>query len=243
MVMKILGMIARHVTILNILLAIAVALTGMGIVFPLTRMDYRYRLPRVAQQAALPAEDPVDNTPQPLPTDYAVIGEMSLFHPERITPMDKKAEMPKPELILYGTIIDDKQQVAFVEDKKAPITSPGRGKRQSMIKKGSVISGFAVTEIARDRIVLVRGEERMTVGLMDADKRKDKNTQSRTGSSLPAVPPSVSTASSPSAGTSPNYQQIAPPKPSQPSAAPPTPRRTTANDKTAAPPVTTPQGK
>lgn len=240
---KILETVARHVTVLNVLLAVAVILAGTGIVFPLARMDYRYKLPRIAQQATLPEEKPVEDAPAPLPTDYAVVGEMNLFHPERITPIDKKAELPKPELILYGTIIDDKQQVAFVEDKKAPITSPGRGKRQSMIKKGSVISGFAVTEITRDRVVLVRGEERISVGLMDGEKRKDGIERDKKTSHPPTVPPSAPAPSSPPAGT-PRLQPMEPLKPAQtPPPAPSVPRRATTNDKGIASPVATSPGK
>lgn len=240
--MKMLETIARHVTVLNVLLAVAVMLAGTGIVFPLARMDYRYRLPRIAQHAVPAEERPVEDTPAPLPTDYAVVGEMNLFHPERITPIDKKAELPKPELILYGTIVDDKQQVAFIEDKKAPVTSPGRGKRQTIVKKGSVINGFTVTEIARDRIVLVRGEERMSVGLMDGEKRKDGTERDKKKSLPPTIPPSAPAPPLPSAGT-PRLQPTEPLKSAQPPPAPPIPRRVTTKDKGVTVPVTASPGK
>lgn len=240
--MRILETIARHVTVLNALLAVAVLLAGTGIVFPLARMDYRYRLPQIAQQVAPAEEKPVEDSPAPLPTDYAVVGEMNLFHPERITPIDKKAELPKPELILYGTIVDDKQMVAFIEDKKVPVTSPGRGKRQTVVKKGSVINGFTVTEIARDRIILVRGEERMSVGLMDGEKRKDGTERDKKKSLPPTIPPSTPTPPLPSAGT-PKLQPTEPLKPAQPPPAPPIPRRVTTNDKGVTAPVTASPGK
>lgn len=239
--MKMLETIARHVTVLNVLLAVAVMLAGTGIVFPLARMDYRYRLPRIAQQAVPAEEKPVEDTPAPLPTDYAVVGEMNLFHPERITPIDKKAELPRPELILYGTIVDDKQQMAFIEDRKAPVTSPGRGKRQTMVKKGSVINGFTVTEIARDRIVLVRGEERMSVGLMDGEKRKDGTERDKKKSLPPTIPPSAPAPPLPPAGI-PRLQPAEPLKPAQPPA-PPIPRRVTTKDKGVTVPVTASPGK
>jgi hypothetical protein len=234
--MRLLETIARHVTVLNVLLTVAVMLAGTGIVFPLARMDYRYKLPRIAQQVAPAEEKPVEDSPAALPTDYAVVGEMNLFHPERITPIDKKAELPKPELILYGTIVDDKQQVAFIEDKKAPVTSPGRGKRQTVVKKGSVINGFTVTEIARDRIILVRGEEHMSVGLMDGEKRKDGTERDKKASLPPTIPPSGPAPPSSSAGT-PRIQPTEPLKPAQPPV-PSIPRRVTTNDKGVTAPVT-----
>lgn len=238
MLMSVLGMIARHVTPLNILLAVAVAIAGANIAFPLTRMNYRYKLPQIAQQAVAPEETAAENAAAPLPTDYAVIGEMNLFHPERITPLENNAQLPKPEIILYGTIIDDTQQVAFIEDKKTPVTSPGRGKRQTMVKKGSVISGFTVAEITKDRIVLVRGEERMSVGLMDAEKRKDKKITDKTTSTPPQVPSSVPPLPPSPAGTQPSYK----PATAQPSLPPPVPRKTTAGNNTVTPPAT-PQAK
>jgi hypothetical protein len=101
-----------------------------------------------------------------------VIAEQNLFHPDRKVPVEKKEaqQLPKPELILFGTLITDGMSVAYVDDKKNPKTSPGRGKRQTVMKKGDAVSGFILKEIETDRIMLVRGEETMVVYLSQGDK-------------------------------------------------------------------------
>ena len=125
-----------------------------------------------------------------MPSDYTVIGELNLFHPERRIPVDKKAEeIPKPELILYGTMVQDNVQYAFIEDKKNPKTTPGRGNRQTTIKKGDVIGGFVVSEIGTDRITLTKGDEKMTVLLTNADKRNSSTaSQKPTQTTAPGTP-------------------------------------------------------
>jgi len=71
-------------------------------------------------------------------TDDAVIREKNLFHPERKIPPEQQPEKvtPKPDAFLYGTLIADDASYAFIEDKKAPYSTPGRGKRQTILKKG-----------------------------------------------------------------------------------------------------------
>ncbi len=75
-------------------------------------------------------------------------------------------------MALYGTLIADDASLAFIEDKKAPYSTPGRGKRQTTLKKGDHLSGYIVSEIAADRIVLIKGDEKVVVMLDDKGKKR-----------------------------------------------------------------------
>jgi len=185
--MRILRYLAQSTNPLNILLAAIVIVAVIYIILPLMKMNSQYSLPQAKPKAVVEIEEPQEKTASILPADYTVIGEHNLFHPERRAPADKKAEeVPKPELILYGTMIQDDVQYAFIEDKKNPKTTPGRGTRQTTVKKGDTISGYIISEIGTDRITLTKGDERMTVLLVDANKQK--NGPSAQGPVLPSTP-------------------------------------------------------
>jgi hypothetical protein len=105
-----------------------------------------------------------------------MVGENNLFHPERIIPAEKKEEkqLPKPEVVLYGTTISDDLKIAYLEDLKAPKSTPGRGRRQLSLRKGDSLGGFILKEISTDKIVMVRGEEVLTVSIYDSHKKAKK---------------------------------------------------------------------
>jgi hypothetical protein len=132
-------------------------------------------------------EPPKVQTPAPM--DYVVIADQNLFNPERRIPAEKKeaAALPKPEFILYGTLITPGLKVAYLEDKKAPVTTPGRGKRQTALKPGETLSGFTLKEISADRVVMVRGEETLSVLLDDPKSPKTREIQA-TGPHPPGIP-------------------------------------------------------
>lgn len=203
--MKVLRSIPRNVTLLNVLLAVTLVLAGIGIICPAMRMSDRFKLPRIVPKETALAEKPGEEAAVPLPTDYAVVSEMNLFHPQRVIPIDAKKELPKPELFLCGIIMYGNQRVAFVEDKKNPTTSPGRGKRQAELRKGSVYAGYSVTEINADNIVLTRGEQSVSVYLMDQAKRGGKST--------PSVPAEAATSSAPRSPSPSSGPPAAPPSP------------------------------
>jgi len=117
--------------------------------------------------------------------DYAVISDKNLFHPERKIPPEKQQEnvMSKPDLLLYGTLITDDMSIAFVEDRKVPYSTAGRGKRQLALKKGASLRGYIVSEIEPNRIVLVKEEDKLVVMLDDMQKK-------RTGEQAAALPAS-----------------------------------------------------
>jgi len=57
--------------------------------------------------------------------DYAVIPEKNLFHPDRIIPVEKKeVTIPRPEFVLYGTLIVDDVRIAISATKKRRVLHP-----------------------------------------------------------------------------------------------------------------------
>ena len=196
--------------VLNGLLALAVVAVVYFAVIPLLNPIARISLPRVKGTTASSGEQ--KTSPQRFPaTDYTVISAKNLFHPERKIPPEKHPEkaIPKPDVYLYGTLITDGASYAFIEDKKAPYSTPGRGKRQTTLKKGDRLSGYTLGEIEANRIVLVKGEERVVVMLDDREKKRSSET--------PAVPTAARTATG---GITPSPPAPSPSPQTMPSSAP-----------------------
>jgi uncharacterized membrane protein len=164
----------QSMNVLNGLLVAAVATAAYFTVIPFLNLDIKTSLPAAKETVAQSGEKPV--LPQNYsPVDYAVVSEQNLFHPERKIPPEKKDEkaIPRPEIVLYGTLVMDDMSIAFIEDKKAPYSTPGRGKRQIALKKGDSLSGYILREVEANRIVLVKGEDKIVVMLNHGAKRKD----------------------------------------------------------------------
>jgi len=133
----------------------------------------------------------------PTELDFIVVAEKNLFHPERRMPTDKKGEqdLVRPEVVFYGAIITSDKKIAYVEDKKNPYSTPGRGKRQMPITEGAMIGGYKLTEVNPESIVLVRGDDRMVVNLRDHKERHapempaGMNVPAKQSSRPTAVPP------------------------------------------------------
>jgi hypothetical protein len=198
--MRALRYLYRNINLLNILLVLMILSLIIFAILPLFRMKVKYALPagkvKVVEQSGMPTEKAQTASP----VDYVVIGENNLFHPERKIPPEKKEEklLPKPELVLYGTVISDGASIAYIEDKKAPKTSPGRGKRQSAVKKGDVLGGFVLKDIETDRIILSRGEEVMVVRLTEAGKQREGAMTSVPGKSSATLPGAAAFSAAPS---------------------------------------------
>jgi hypothetical protein len=169
--------ILQNMNVLNGLLAIAAVAMVYCLVIPFFDPVIRFSLPAVKEttDGSYKASASPQKASQ---ADYAVIGDQNLFHPERIVPPEKKEEkaVPRPDVILYGTLITDQLSIAFVEDRKAPKTTPGRGKRQMTLHKGDHLGGYIVRDIEANRMVLVKGEEKIIVLLEDGEKRKATET-------------------------------------------------------------------
>jgi len=165
--------LVKNANALNMALLVVLIVLAGGIATYLVRMRHDYPLPRVKAKAVSQEPAPAEPPPAGLPSDYALIGEMNLFHPDRVIPVDRKAEVPRPEVVLYGTMLEDGVRFALIEDKRSPRSTPGRGNRQSTVRKGEVVSGYTVTQITSDSIELARGDDRMTVPLTSPEKRKE----------------------------------------------------------------------
>jgi hypothetical protein len=167
--------IFRNINLLNIMLIASVIILANYIILPVFNMSITYTPPSgkkiISDKDEKPAESHI-----PSPSDYMIIAEENLFHPERKIPPEKKEEqsLSKPEFVLYGTLIADDLSLAYVEDLKAPRSTPGRGKRQTAMKEGDILSGFTLKEIEAEKIVMVRGEERIIVPINDPSHPKDR---------------------------------------------------------------------
>jgi hypothetical protein len=215
----------KNVTLLNTLLLGAIIFMVTYTLLPFLNMNIQYTLP--AQKKAVGGEEAnqAEFTP-PSPADYMNIAEDNLFHPERRIPPEKKVEqeLPKPDFVLYGTMVSDDLNVAYLEDLKAPRTTPGRGKRQTAVKKGDVFGGFTLIQVAADSIVMVRGEETFMVHVIDKRKtkmRESARTEDKKGQAQPAQPPQKGTPTASTSQKAPVAKKLLPTPPEPPVRPPP----------------------
>jgi hypothetical protein len=173
--------------VINIILAGALLLFLSYGVLPMFGKTARITVPVAKKQpaASVPATEKPGELKTPSPADYVVIADQNLFHPERKIPVENKDAAapppPKPEFVLYGTLLTDDLQIAYMEDRKAPQNSPTRGKKQIPVKRGDSLSGFTLKEVGTDRVVMVRGEEKIDVLLNDATIQKDRTVSLTAG--------------------------------------------------------------
>ena len=165
----------KSVNLLNLLLLAVIAAAIICAVVPLMNISVNVTPPAQTDAGAGQPEQASAGSLAPAYSDYASVAEQNVFHPLRRIPPEKKGDLavPRPEVILYGTLITDDVKVAYVEDKKSPRTSPGRGKRQIALKKGDTLSGYVLKEVEKDRIELVKGDDRIVVFLFDQNKVRD----------------------------------------------------------------------
>lgn len=163
----------KNINLLNLLLLATIILFANYSVFLMFVTKMKYTLPSVTKSIFSDTEK-IDEPPPPSSSDYTVVSENNLFHPDRKIPPEKKEEvpLPKPEFVLYGTLISKDASLAYLEDLKTPRNTPGRGKRQITLKKGDMMSGFVLKEIHPEKIVMVRGEEKMTVSVHNPNRSK-----------------------------------------------------------------------
>jgi hypothetical protein len=181
----------KNINMLNVALLTGALFFAFYFFFPALDITAGFTLPAVNKSAA-EKEETGTEIRIPSVTEYVKISEENLFHPERKIPVEKKADqqqqqpLPKPEFVLYGTLITDDLRLAYIEDLKAPRNSPGRGKRQTALKKGDALSGFTLKDIEADQIVMARGEEKIVVLVNDPSRSKERK---ETGIAALPVPP------------------------------------------------------
>lgn len=165
--------IIRNINLLNIVLMAIIAVFGAYVLPPLLNVQVKYTLPSPKKTVDKKEENPAE-AQYPQAFEYIVIAEKNIFHPERKIPVEKKEEkpLPKPEFVLYGTLITGDTKLAFIDDMKSAQASPGRGKRQRALYLGSALSGFTLSEVYQDKVVMVRGEEILEVRVLDSAKSR-----------------------------------------------------------------------
>lgn len=177
----------RNINFLNIILVAVIIIMINYAVRPFFYTNINVSVSSLKRTSAEQYMPPAREFSSPSLADYALISEENLFHPERQIPPEKKAEqeMPKPEFVLYGTMVSDNVSIAYLEDLKAPRTSAGRGKRQVSLRKGDTFSGYTLKEIEADKIVMVRGEDRITVPVLDPQRPKTRETATTATATAP----------------------------------------------------------
>jgi hypothetical protein len=217
--------VLRQINLVNcVLITISIIFIYVFLI-PRWDTDVSFVPPPITKKPAEKNSDDSLKTPTLSPQEYRAIADENLFHPDRIIPPEKKPEsvLPKPEFILYGTLITPDLKTAYLEDKKAPVTTPGRGQRQSALNVGESLSGFRVKEILPDKVVMTRGEETIQVLLQEPGSSKARETTPgpgpRTPTPLPIPGPGV-TAPVPSPSfpqpASPSFPQPGRPMPTAP---------------------------
>jgi hypothetical protein len=167
--------ILRNINTINIILAVMLVLliSTMGSSVEDIRITPPEVVKKPADQETVEVSVPKENQ-NPFPTDYSVIAEQNLFHPDRKIPVEAVAEapLPTPDFVLYGTLLTEDMKVAYMEDKKSPQNTPGRPNRQSVLHQGESLSGFVVKEIDKDKVTMVRGDETVVVNLEDPEGKE-----------------------------------------------------------------------
>jgi type II secretory pathway component PulC len=179
----------RSINLLNLILLTIIVLI-LYTIFPSFKMQLKYSFPSIKKSLDNQEEKLLESRAHIMsPSDYMLISEENLFHPERRIPPEKKVEqpLPKPEFVLYGTLITNDTGFAYLEDAKEPRSTPGRGKRQITLEKGDTLNGFNLKEVKADSIVMARGEEKMTIYVYNRNNPKKRESIAPT-SAVPKVP-------------------------------------------------------
>ena len=166
--------VLRNINLLNILLFVIMLVFALRVYMPALYQDIRYSLPPVKKSIEV-EQDALLQQKMPSLSDYMIISEENPFHPERTIPVEKKVEqpLPKPEFVLYGTLITDDLKMAYLEDRKAPRSTSGRGKRQVALKQGDSLSGFTLKEIGAGEVVMVRRDVEIIVPIIDPSHARE----------------------------------------------------------------------
>lgn len=195
--------IIRNINVLNILLLAGVAVFAANIVPALIDGKVQYAAP-VPKKVVENEEQKAAQTQTPSISEYTLIAEQNLFHPERRIPPPKVEEkpLPKPEFVLYGTLITGDVNMAFIEDIKAPQSAQNKGKRQKRaLRLGSSLSGYTLNEVHNDRVVMARGEDKIEVKVAGSPKTRAASASAAQPAAAPARGAAVSAPKTPAVQT------------------------------------------
>ncbi len=162
--------------LINIVLAICIILMGMNAWQVWTGEVPEQKVPEKAEvPAVVPAQKGAEK--QKLPeNEYSVIAEKNLFDPARkeakpeegtavAAPDEKKPEVPRQNIALYGVILMKDYQKALIQTADA---GSGKGK---WVKVGETVGTMTVSAIEKDRIVLTEGEDIREFSLHEGKNR------------------------------------------------------------------------
>lgn len=182
--MKPIKVLLKSISVLNLLLLATAIFLFFELDYSLINKKTKVTIPG-PKEISLKGEEKASAESTASYLDYVAVTEKNLFHPERKLPAEKKEDQQsaKPEIILYGTLITGEKRVAYVEDKKSPYSTPGRGKRQVAVNEGGMIAGYKLMEVNTESILLARGEDKIVVTLNTQKERKPEETTGQPASS------------------------------------------------------------
>jgi hypothetical protein len=180
--------VMKNFNLLNGILLICSLIFAHNFLFPRLNSKVTFISPSIKENVVEKNNEETPKTQSLSPQDYSIIVDHNLFHPERKIPSEKKMDvvLSRPEFVLFGTLITSDMSIAYMEDKKVPVSSPGRGLRQTALKKGESLSGFLLKEVMENKVVMVRGNESIWVSLGDQNshKRRENPTEPNSQSQL-----------------------------------------------------------
>jgi hypothetical protein len=160
---------------------------------------------------------------------YLLLAEKNIFHPERkdfpiISPSlgdPSKRQMTRPQIILYGVMLDGDYQSASVSNPGRPMQ---RGEREIMtLKVGDRIGEYQLIQILPDRIMLEGPEDKFEVLLYDSKIQKKRTyvkTEIKPATTTTSSPPQRLTPSSPSGRPEERIVETQGPRPFPPTLSP-----------------------
>lgn len=170
----------KNINVLNTMLASSLALVVFIDILPYFNMDVIITQQEINSAVTNQGDEHIAYQSPPM-SDFIIVSEMNAFHPERKVPLANAGDaVTRPEIVLYGTLLLADTAIAYIEDRKNPYSTPGRGNRQKSVKKGDTISGYFLKEIGKDMIVLERGEDKIIVTLQEKKDRNLKNAAAKT---------------------------------------------------------------
>ena len=204
----------KQITLLNCILLTGILVFCFFVLLPIFTKQVKVPLSPATSKAAEQNKEALDQAINPPLQEYAVVAEKNLFHPDRIIPAKKEdIAIPRPEFVLYGTLITDTVSFAYLSDSKVPRSTVGRGQRQTGLKIGETMSGYTLKEVLHDRAVMVHGDDRIEIKVIGPDsKKKRSGAATAAPAPSPAPVPAVSQPMQlPVAGGSPALPQSEPP--------------------------------
>ncbi|MEW6068958.1 MAG: hypothetical protein AB1610_11800 [Nitrospirota bacterium] len=181
----------RNYFLLNLMLLGLAVLLGFKLYESFSSPMNKYVSQKQSQQYKFEIEE-IDNTlTKQVPDDIQIIVQKDLFRPSRTEPGPE--DLPKPTMVsapprLVGITIMGDDARAFFEDTLTRSTKPYR--------INDFIVGFIVNEIKNDRVILLRGEEKIEVG-MTRVKTMASPVKSPSPSTTPSPAPSPTPATMP----------------------------------------------